>query len=129
MKMLAWAGLLLCALLACAPAHAQIYDRNQNPTALPGTVQTGSLASAGTSQPVQVRGDFNFSLWGTFSATCELDRSFDAGTTWLPLAALGTAFTWSGPTTETLTEPEYGVRYRVNCPTVASGTVNYRVSQ
>ncbi|MEY3774316.1 MAG: hypothetical protein RLZZ129_1096, partial [Verrucomicrobiota bacterium] len=28
---------------------------------------------------------FNVSVWGTFSATVQMQRSFDNGTTWLPL--------------------------------------------
>jgi hypothetical protein len=115
MKMLARAAMGLLALLLCSPATAATY--------------ASSMTSAGVSPGILVTKDFNFSLWGTFSATCELDRSFDSGTTWLPLTALGTALTWTGPATEILTEPEAGVLYRVNCTTVGSGTVNYRVSQ
>jgi hypothetical protein len=129
MKMLFRAGLLLPALAASAAAHAQVYDLKQHPMAIPGTAVSGSLSAAGASSPVQVRGDFNLSLWGTFSATCGLERSFDSGASWLPLTALGTALSWSGPASETLNEPEYGVQYHLKCSAVTSGTLNYRVSQ
>jgi hypothetical protein len=128
MKMLVRAALLLLTLCTPVVASAQIYDAKQHPVTNPGTVVTGTLNAAGSSAAAQVRGDFNFSLWGTFAATCTLERSFD-GTTWLPLTALGTAISWTGPTSETLSEPEYGVLYHVKCSPVTSGTVNYRVSQ
>ena len=36
------------------------------------------------SDSIQVpAGRFNFSLWGTFSATISVQRTFDLGTTWL----------------------------------------------
>lgn len=66
---------------------------------------------------------FNVSLWGTFVASTALERSFDAGTTWLPCATARTA-----PDSFVCLEPEYGVLYRLNC-TWTSGTVNYRISQ
>jgi hypothetical protein len=71
---------------------------------------------------------FNMSLWGTFVATIALERSFDAGTTWLPLTALGNAISFTGAATEVFDEPESGVIYRLNCTAYTSGTVNYRLS-
>lgn len=128
MKMLVRAGICLSAVLLSAPAATQLYDQNSKAMFMPGTKLTGSLSAAGTSASINVRGNFNFSLWGTFSASCELDRSFD-GTTWIQLTALGTGLAWTGAATETLSEPEASVAYRVNCPTVTSGTVTYRISQ
>ena len=46
---------------------------------------TGSSASF---TPLAGR-SFNVSLWGVFSATCPLKRSFDGGSTWLPITASG----------------------------------------
>lgn len=75
---------------------------------------------------------FNVSLWGTFSATVQLERSFDGGTTWLQLTSNGTQvekFTGSTVISESVTENEAGVQYRLNCTAYTSGTVNYRLSQ
>jgi hypothetical protein len=114
---------------AAAALADTVVDASGTPMQGGRNVMAGTLASAGASAPIRVRGDFNFSLSGTFAATCELDRSFDNGTTFLPLTALGNAMNWTGPATEVLSEPEAGVLYRVNCPTLTSGTVSYRVSQ
>jgi hypothetical protein len=129
MKMPARAAFALSVLLACTPAAAQSLDQSGGVNSFKGAAITGTLSAAGASASVKVRGDFNFSLWGTFAATCELDRSFDSGTTWIQLTAIGSPFSWTAPATEVLNEPESGILYRVNCTAVSSGTVNYRVSQ
>ena len=73
---------------------------------------------------------FNISLWGTFVATIQLERSFDGGTTWLPLTAMGNQiYQFSAPCSETCVETEAGVLYRWNCTAYTSGTVNHRISQ
>lgn len=73
---------------------------------------------------------FNISLWGTFVATVQLERSFDNGVTWLPLTAGGTAtLKFTAPCSESAGETEAGVLYRLNCTAYTSGTVNYRLSQ
>lgn len=96
-------------------------------TAVSGTfVATGQSA---TFIPIAGRA-FNISLWGTFVATVQLERSFDGGTTWLPLTAAGTQlYVWTAPASELAQDDEYGVRYRLNCTAYTSGTVNYRISQ
>lgn len=87
---------------------------------------TGASASFA---PISRRG-FNVSLWGTFVGTARLERSFDGGTTWLPLTAAGIAlYTWTAPASEIAEEPETGVLYRLACTAYTSGTINYRVSQ
>lgn len=96
-------------------------------TAVAGSF-TGATSS-GAFTPLAGR-PFNISLWGTFSATVVLERSFDAGSTWLPLTAGDIAlFTWSAPASEVNEEAEVGVQYRLRCSAFTSGTVNYRVSQ
>lgn len=93
---------------------------------------TGSFSATGPSvafSPIASRA-FNVSLWGTFSATIQLERSFDGGTTWLPITAAGTQlYLWTAPASEVAEEYEYGVQYRVRCTFYTSGTVNYRISQ
>lgn len=69
------------------------------------------------------KGFFNLSIWGTFSASVVVQRSFD-GTTWLDVA------TFTSPTEEAGFEPT-GADYRAGVKTGAysSGTVNVRISQ
>ena len=93
---------------------------------------TGTFTATGQSSsftPVCGR-SFNVSLWGTFSGGAQLERSFDGGTTWLPITAAGTQlYKWTGPASEVVDEAEYGVLYRLNCTAYTSGTINYRISQ
>ena len=97
---------------------------------------TGSLTSAtqsGTYSPEglgPVPAELNVSIWGTFSASVRLERSFDGGTTWLPLTAAGySMYAWTAPASETLEEVEANVLYRFDCTAYTSGTINYRLSQ
>jgi hypothetical protein len=90
---------------------------------------SGTLTSTGAGDRTGVSGAFNASLTGTFAATLRLERSFDGGATYEPLTALGTAITFTGPCSETFEEPEADVRYRWNCTSYTSGTIQYRISQ
>lgn len=90
---------------------------------------TFTATGTGASVPVARRGDLNLSLWGTFAATVTLQRSFDGGTTWLPLTYIdGTTPSWTGAISTPWPEAELGVLYRFAC-TYTSGTVNWRISQ
>lgn len=98
---------------------------------------TGTFAAIGQSASFQPDGiddrlstQFNLSLWGTFVASVQLERSFDAGATWLPLTQAGAAaYRYTAPASETVTEPEAKTLYRLNCTAYTSGTVNYRLSE
>lgn len=73
---------------------------------------------------------FNLSIWGTFSATVTLQRSFDGGTTWLDCYDQGgNVASYTAAFSGVVSEPERGVIYRLSCGTYASGTVNYRLSK
>jgi hypothetical protein len=93
---------------------------------------TGAFAAPGQSAsfaPLAGRG-FNISIWGTFSGTVQLERSFDAGSTWLPVTANGTQLEkFTSAASEQWQEDEAGVLYRLNCTALASGTADYRLSQ
>jgi hypothetical protein len=95
----------------------------------------GTLSAVGASAAVFPRADlcfreFNISLWGTFSATIAVQRSFDGGVTWLPLTLAGVATAqYTAPCSEMIGNPEMGVAYRVACTSFSSGTINYRISQ
>ena len=93
--------------------------------------QTVAVTSATTFQfPNPVVGVFNVAITGTFSATVQLERSFDGGVNWAPLSGstIGTTVTFTTPTTFVGNETERGVLYQVNCTVWASGTANVRIS-
>ncbi len=73
----------------------------------------------------------NISLWGTFSATVTLERSFDGGTTAVPVSSdtIGTASSYTAPASIQIRDDEPGVVYRLNCTAYVSGTVSWRISQ
>ncbi|HEX8905470.1 MAG TPA: hypothetical protein VF771_11535 [Longimicrobiaceae bacterium] len=91
-----------------------------NATAQP----TGQSAVNGVVFP----GRFNVAISGTFTGSVQLVRSFDAGTTWLPVTALGVAIVWTAPGTETLEEVEPGVLYSF-LASLTAGTYNGRISR
>lgn len=94
-------------------------------------VSAGTFTATGGGTPLSpVPGKFNVSVWGTFSATCALERSFDGGTTWINCTKPdGSSNSFTTPMTLVCEEPENGVLYRINCSSFTSGTVNYRISQ
>lgn len=126
----------LCAASLTFPTQAfgQQYtvDRGQNFAPSAKTAITGTFAATGQSAsftPIAGR-EFNVTLRGTFVATVQLERSFDAGANWSPITAAGTQlYLWTAPASETAEEPQYGVLYRLNDTAYTSGTVTYRISQ
>jgi hypothetical protein len=92
---------------------------------------TSNFTSTGASPPFrQVNGGFNVSISGTFVATVQIERSFDNGSTWLPVTADagGTPMMFSGPVSFPMYEPEPGVVYRVNVTSYTSGSLTARLS-
>lgn len=68
----------------------------------------------------------------TFSATINIERSFDGCATWVPCNfGSGTLAQVNAgtPFDVTFGEPEKQVFYRLNCIIYTSGTINYRISQ
>ena len=69
----------------------------------------------------------------TYSATVQLERSFDGGATWIVcnVGGSGQLAQWTAGTPVNITfgEPEKNVLYRLNCIAFTSGTINYRISQ
>lgn len=94
-------------------------------------VLSGSFSAIGISAGKALWGDFNIVLWGTFVGTVTVERSFDGGTTFVPVArdTSGTAASFTAPTSLSISEPEKGVLYRLNCTAYTSGTASYRLSQ
>ena len=83
---------------------------------------TGTFGATGNSASLAFKGGYNVSVWGTFVATIQRQRSFDDGVTWL---AVGADITVIGELSDD--EPEFGVIYRLECTVYTSGTVNYRL--
>lgn len=93
------------------------------------TVLSGVFAGTGTSTAAPFIGRFNFTIWGTFSATINLQKSFDGGATWLIARDVnGNAMTLTAGDTRVIEEVEPGVVYSVNCSAFTSGSPSYRVS-
>lgn len=89
-----------------------------------------SAAATGASGAVQLHGLFNVSVWGSFTGLgLQVERSFDGGTTWLPLTREGVPIVFAAPASEVGEAPEDGVLYRVHVTAIASGTVNARLSR
>lgn len=73
---------------------------------------------------------FNLSVWGTFSGTVRLLRSFDKGATWLPVTYIdGSPIQWTAPFSTTVPEPEPDVLYALEALAGLTGTANWRLSQ
>ena len=93
-------------------------------------VDEGTFTSTNSGTSVVMIGAFNVSVWGTFSATVVLERSFDAETTWLPVSFPdGTNISYTAAGSGSWAEIEYGVYYRLRCSAFTSGTVNWRISR
>jgi hypothetical protein len=75
--------------------------------------------------------DYNVAVWGTFVGTVVLEKSFDAGVTWIPVLRLNTAtaVSYTTPSAEMFYEPEDSVLVRLRCSAYTSGTISYRLSQ
>lgn len=86
--------------------------------------ETHEFTGTGRSDPIGLHGKFNLSLKGFGSASVNLERSFDGGSTWW---VVGSAYTanFSG----VLEEPELDVLYSLNCSSHSSGTIEGRLSQ
>jgi len=93
-------------------------------------VVQGTLAATGTIGPFMAQGEFNVAVWGTFSGTAVLEKSYDGGTTYIPVDFnSGTvAASFTAPVATTVREPEAGCLYILNCTTYTSGTMNLRMS-
>ncbi len=81
-----------------------------------------TVTSTGASQSFEIfKSPYNLSIYGTFSATINLERSFDEGATWQVVRVFTIASERIGD------EPEPGTLYRFNCTSYTSGTANCRL--
>lgn len=95
---------------------------------LAGTL--GAVGPDGTNS-LQLLGNFNVAVWGTFVGTAQVQCSFDGGTTWIPVVnkRTGSNITFTAPGALQEDEVEPGVLYRVACTAWTSGTISYRISE
>lgn len=133
-NLLTRAGALLCVLLATPTFAATIPFANGTPYTT-GTLTAANGAGSESNYVIPIPGKgFNVLLTGTAVASVVLERSFDDGATWVGKYAAGTQlYTWpsySGtPVSESVSEPEFNVYYRLRVVSLTSGTITYRISQ
>lgn len=84
---------------------------------------SGSFAATGQSSSIVLIHQFNLSLSGFGSASVNIERSFDNGSTWLVVE------TYTADAEKRGCEPENGVIYRLNCTSYTSGIIAYRLSK
>lgn len=96
---------------------------------------TGTFTATGSSNAIvpELASDktgalYNVTLSGTFVGTVLVERSFDNGTTYHPLTALGSGISFTAPCSESFEECETGVLVRLRCSAYTSGTITYRLS-
>lgn len=95
---------------------------------------TGTFTASGQTStsftPIAGR-PFNVTISGTFvTGSTQLQRSFDNGTTWFNLTSGGSGIMlFTAGASEQYTESETGVRYRLRCNALVSGSIVYRISQ
>lgn len=90
-------------------------------------VITSTHTATGRGQPFKPSTEmFNLSLQGTFVGTAQIERSFDAGSTWQPVTVdtAGSAAAFSSPVSFQIADPEAGgVLYCWNVTAYTSGTM------
>ena len=122
-----------------------------NPQGTPGVIQLSANPTGTTSDPNKPdvftfqRNGASITTTGAdaaalftgveivYSATVQLERSFDGGATWLVanVGGSGVLAQWGTgtPVAVTFGEPEKMVLYRLNTIAYTSGTINYRISE
>lgn len=122
---------------AGAPGREGIIFLSNVPTLAPSLDFRMPLQFALTLNAITVSGaDANATFTGAaivYSATVQLERSFDGGATWIVcnVGGSGQLAQWAAGTPVNITfgEPEKNVLYRLNCIAFTSGTINYRISE
>jgi hypothetical protein len=95
-------------------------------------VISGAFTVAGaTSTVINMVREFSVSLGGTFNGTVVIERSPDKGNTWYPCStdATGTAASYTSPVSVDVVSLVHPMLYRLRCVSLASGTINWTMSQ
>jgi len=119
-----------------SPAQPGTVQISAIPTSAPTTTAPQAFSFALTSQAITTGVDNAAIFTGagiTYSATVQVERSFDGGATWLPCnignAGVLAQYSTGTPISASFGDPEGQVLYRLNCTSYASGTINWRISQ
>lgn len=107
------------------PAHDQATE-----------VISGVFTTTGTSPIWSFYGAFNVVFYetsgGSYTGSVQLERSFDGGTTWIICNIGGggqqAIYAAGTPISFVASEPEKGVLYRLNCTSLSSASISYRMS-
>lgn len=91
---------------------------------------SGSFTGTGNGNTFTPNGCYNVTVYGTFVGTVVLERSFDAGVTYVAVLrpAGSTAVSYTAPSSEVIPEPEKTILHRLRCSAYTSGTISYRMS-
>jgi hypothetical protein len=119
------------------PVTPGIIKLSATPTAVPVSPLPVPFNVSYTANAVLVTGADTAAIFTgaaiSYSATLQLERSFDGGSTWIVcnIGGGGALAQWTAGTPLSITfgEPEKNVLYRLNCIAYTSGTINYRFSQ
>jgi hypothetical protein len=101
---------------------------------LAGVLGVGTLGALNAvTAAVAVQGFVNLSIRvpAAFSGTVSAERSFDNGTTWLPVRAdgYGTPVAFAAADSSVEYEPEAGMLWRLRASAYTSGSCEGRISQ
>lgn len=95
-----------------------------------GRITSGTISGTGGTAGTIILGDVVFALSGTFTGAAQLERSFDGGTTYVPLRdEQGNLVQLAIPGEIKVTETEGGVLYRLNCTALSAGTIAWQVGR
>lgn len=119
-----------------SPGTPGIIALSTPPLAVPNDTQPHplrfALAGAAVAAGVDAAAIFT-GLDIKFTATVQIEKSFDGGFTWLvasmTIGGTPAQYSLGTPVVTTFGEPEKNVQYRPNCIAYTSGVINYRFSQ
>lgn len=94
-------------------------------------ILSGSFSGAGQSSTSTLWGVYNLFIYGTFTGSIRLERSFDGGGNWVPVSCTqtGSDAAYTAPMSLSFQEIEDGMLYRLNATALSVGTANYRIAQ
>jgi len=107
---------------------------NHSPN-VPVRVISGTFTGTGSSNPIRINGPINVNIQKAGgSATIDIEKSFDKGTTYFLIskdadgsdASYATSSDFNGSVEDV---GEGAILYRLTCSTYGSGTISYRLSK
>jgi len=92
---------------------------------------TGTFGGTANGNVANVdRGPIALDIWNVFVGTVVLERSIDAGVTWIPVNYnySATPISFTAPASAMIENVE-SCQYRWRCSAYTSGTISYRIGQ